>query len=139
MTDQPLEGVGGLLRRALWGSLAGFGLFVISVGIANLGFIRILGVAIGLALTGLAFTAIPRRLAEGMVIRTSTRMAKFWAVWISGGAILVPMIGALFPIIALAGGVPMNLTFGSLIVGAGLCSLLNLVVLLSNLIGYRSA
>jgi hypothetical protein len=33
----------------------------------------------------------------------------------------------------------MNLTFGSLIVGAGLCSLLNLVVLLSNLIGYRSA
>jgi len=33
----------------------------------------------------------------------------------------------------------MNLTFGSIIVGAALCSLLNLVVLLSNLFGYRSA
>ena len=139
MSDEQSNGGQRVLGRAAWGSLVGFGFYIVSVGVANDGLSRVLEIALGFLAMASAFTSIPGRFARSMSRRTSPRMMRFWAMWMSGGSMVVPLIAAFFPVLALAGGVPMNLTFGSLIVGAGLCSLLNLVVLLSNLIGYRSA
>jgi hypothetical protein len=139
MSEGPSNGTQVVIGRAVRGSLIGLGLFVGSVGVANEGASRILGVLLGVLAIVLAFTSVSAKFAERMSTRSSAKVVRFWAMWISGGTVVVPLIAAFFPVLALAGGVPMNLTFGSLIVGAGLCSLLNLVVLLSNLIGYRSA
>ena len=139
MSDQPINDGDRVLDRAAWGGLVGFGLFIASAGIANDGLSRVLGVLLGVLVIASAFTPVPGRFAGSMSRRSSARMTRFWALWMSGGLIVVPLIAAFFPVLALAGGVPMNLTFGSIIVGAALCSLLNLVVLLSNLFGYRSA
>jgi len=139
MSNEPGIDMHGAMSRAVRGSLVGFGLFVGSAVIDDEGASRILAVLLGVLAIALAFTSVPAKFAESMSSRSSPKMARFWAIWISGGTVVVPLIAAFFPVLALAGGVPMNLTFGSIIVGAALCSLLNLVVLLSNLIGYRSA
>jgi len=139
MSDQPINDTDKVLGRAAWGGLVGFGLFIASAGIANNGLSRVLGVLLGVLAIASAFTPVPGRFAGSMSRRSSARMTRFWALWMSGGLIVVPLIAAFFPVLALVGGVPMNLTFGSIIVGAAVCSLLNLVVLLSNLFGYRSA
>jgi len=139
MSEESLGGSDGVLRRAVWGSLLGWGVFIVSAGLASEGVLRALGILLGALVGFSAFTPAPRRLTGRLSRRSSPRTLCFWAIWTSGVAIVVPLLLAAVGVFVLAIGVPMDLTFASMIVGPALCSLLNLVVLLSNLLGRRSA
>lgn len=137
MSEHPRSNEERVLARALWGSLVGIGLVIASVGVAEEGLLRLVGIGLGTLTIVLAFTGLPKTWAARMLIRAGERLAHFWAIFLSIGSILVPLMAVFFPASALLAGVPLNLTFGALIIGPAMSAVLNLVVLVSNLLGYR--
>jgi hypothetical protein len=133
MSEEQVSVVEKSLRRAIWGGLFALGLLLASVGIANLGMPRVFGIMLGLAFIAFSFTAPAMSLAGKMVDRAGAKSAKFWSVWISIASMVVPLVAALFPGIAILSGVPLDMTFGAMIVGPAVGAIINAYVLVSNL------
>ena len=137
MSEHPRSNGGRVLVRALWASLVGIGLVLASVGVAEEGLLRLVGIGLGTLTIILAFTGLPKTWAVRMFVSAGERQAYFWAIFLSIGSILVPLMAAFFPASALLAGAPLTQTFGALIIGPAISVVLNLVVLALNLLGYR--
>ena len=137
MAEQTIPQDARLFRRAILGTLVGLGIVIGSIGAAEEGLLRVFGLAIGLLVMAAAFTQLPRLLASRMVERSGGKLSRFYAVWVSVGSIIVPLLVAFLPVMGLLAGVPLNSTFAALIIGPAIGALLNLIVLVANLVESR--
>ncbi|HLE05003.1 MAG TPA: hypothetical protein VI729_10395 [Anaerolineales bacterium] len=138
MVEQSMSREVVLFRRAIQGAVAGLGILIGSIGVAEVGWLRVLGLAIGLLALAAAFTQLPESLASRFVERTGGKRSRFYLAWISVGSIILPPGAALLPAMGLAAGVPLDAGSAALIVGPTVAGLLNLIVLVANLVESRA-